>query len=154
MREEDDQIDQEERDLDRVSKSVKLRLKPVEEIYKHALTSLWLSNGSGALATMSFMSSTAKNGKLSHQFVWPLLLFVFGMICMALSTLAFLWKERQLIRAMEDARSLLDIKVRKVERPSERAGLTVNTRNMLAFLSGLLFVAGCVMGLFEILSCD
>ena len=63
-KEEDDRArDFEERDAERALGFVESRAALAEKIYSQAINSLWLGNSGAALATLSFIGATWKNGE-------------------------------------------------------------------------------------------
>jgi hypothetical protein len=132
-----------------VENFVRTRLKRATQKYDLALTSLWVGNGAGSLAVLSFIGATWENSHFPSKLLCPLGIFVFGLMTMGLGTLVTLILEARIIREMENANSILELKVGLAKRQSENAGLTFNSfGNIMAAISGLCFVLGCIVGLF------
>ena len=152
----DDQAEIDEQkleDFERVQRAIKPRLERAGRAYSQALTSLWLGNAGAAIATLSFIGAAWHNGKFPHALLLPLTLFVGGLISMGVGTISAIIRERTIIRNMEDANHILDIRLDYIERPSEEAGLTLQDwRTRMACASAIFFVLGCAVGLFELWS--
>lgn len=150
---EDRTRDFEEHDLERAQGFVQSRAELAEKIYSQAINSLWLGNSGAALATLSFIGAAWKEGAFPRSLLWPLGLFIAGIISMGIGTLVALMRERGAIERNQNAQSLLDVFSRDFQSPLERVGLARGDwRLRLAFFSGVCFVAGCVAG-FILLAC-
>jgi hypothetical protein len=152
MSEEDDDPDRQERDEALVATFVKARLRVPKKAYRQSLTTLWLGNGTAALAVLSFVgASLDKGGHFSNRLLWPLTFFVLGLISMGIGTGIYLFNERQVIYRMEEATSVWRLDTGSGQRPSEKAGLTLkDPRTIAALFSAVFFVVGCVCGLGEL----
>jgi hypothetical protein len=139
--------DFEEHDLERAQAFVRSRAELAEKIYSQAINSLWLSNSGAALATLSFIGAAWKNGGFPKTLLWPLGLFIAGMIFMGIGTLVALLRERSVVARNQQAQSILDIYSQDIWSPLERTGLSSGDwRARMALCSGICFVAGCVAG--------
>ena len=139
--------DFEEHDEERAFAFVQRRAELAEKIYSKAVNSLWLGNSGAALATLSFIGAAWKDGKVPAALLWPLGLFIAGVISMGAGTLVALMGERHVIERNQKARSLLDIFTSDIQSPLQRVGLGHGDwRLRLAFFSGACFVLGCVIG--------
>lgn len=88
--EDEDEVDEiRERELLQVFNAVKKQIDEVRPAYSHALTSLWLGNAGAALAVLSFIGASLKDGKFSHALLAPLLFFVLGLASMGIGTALF-----------------------------------------------------------------
>jgi len=144
--------DQQVRDFQRVQGLLKPRLEQAKRAYGQAITSLWIGNAGAAIATLSFIGASEHGGSFPHALLIPLTLFVAGLIFMGVGTIAVLVYERNRIRNMEEAESILDMKMDFILRPSEDAGLTLKDwRTRMACAAALCFILGCVTGLLELL---
>jgi hypothetical protein len=147
MSEEDRARDFEEHDTERAESFVRSLVEFAEKIYSQGINSLWLGNSGAALATLSFIGATWKADGFPKTLLWPLGLFILGVILMAFGTLLTLLRERGVIERNQSARSLLDIFSRDFQSPLERAGLSpTDWRTIMALCSGACFVAGCLVG--------
>src|ERR1700730_2088709 len=144
----DDRIrDFEEHDLERAQAFVQSRTERADKIYSQAINSLWFGNSGAALATLNFIGATGKDGASPRLLLWPLGLFIVGVISMGASTLVALMRERSAIARNQGAQSLLDLASRDAQSPLERVGLAPGDwRTRWALFSGVCFVAGCVVG--------
>lgn len=125
------------------------RMGRATRLYRQALNHLWLGNAGAAIATLGFLGGTWRQAAPEKTLLWPLGFFVLGLICMGLGSLVALVREGRSISDLQDADSILDIKVRSIESPRESVGLDLgNWQSRLAILSGVLFVVGCVVGFF------
>jgi hypothetical protein len=147
MTDDDQSREAQERDLMRVTAALKPRLERAEKAYGQALTSLWAGNGAAALATLSFIAATWKDGGFPRWALLPPSFFVLGVILMGIGAMATVWREARAIHRMQWATSILDMPVSVVETPAQRVGLTLDVRAVCAILSGFSFIAGCIAGL-------
>jgi hypothetical protein len=130
-----------------VHEFVKNRIARIEKVYDYSLTSLWVANAGAAIAILTFIGSTWSNGAFYRPALWPLGLFIAGLISMGVGSLLWLISERGVIRRLERVASLLNIDMQDIHTPSEGAGLWLgNARTTSALISGVLFVSGCVLG--------
>jgi hypothetical protein len=148
-KEEDDRAREfEERDVERVQSFIQLRTEVADKLFSQAINGLFLSNAGAALATLSFVGVTWKDGSFPRILLCPLALFILGLILMGAGTTVALWRERGAIARNQYANSLLDIYSRDIWSPVARVGLAPGDwRMILAALSGGCFVAGCFAGL-------
>src|SRR5712691_4937127 len=109
--------DFEERDTERAQAFVEARVELAGKVYSQAINSLWLGNSGAALATLSFVGATWKDGRFPKALLWPLGLFILGVISMGIGTLLALLRERGVIARNQEAKSLLDIFSRDFQSP-------------------------------------
>lgn len=146
--------DFEAHDADRAQAFVERHAELAEKIYSQAINSLWLGNSGAALATLSFIGAAWKDGGFPRALVWPLGLFIAGIISMGVGTLVALMRERSVIERNQKAQSLLDIFTKDFQSPLTRVGLARGDwRLRLAFCSGGCFVVRCALG-FILLACS
>lgn len=127
------------------------QLKRAERAYNQALTSLWVANGAAALATLNFVAGTWHSGSSIRGLLWPLGLFMAGLVCMGIGSTAALICESGSIIRTQYAESVLDMRVGDIKSPAEIAGLTLqNPRTVAGIVSGALFVLGCLVGFVEL----
>jgi len=152
MPDQEDDKDRAEREFSTLMEAVDHRLNDIRPAYAQALTQLWLGNAGGAVTVLSFVGATARSGVFPHMLLWPLWLFVLGLISMGVGAGLWLFSERHQVRRMEEANSLLDVTIEDgVMRPTQLAGLTLKDwRTRAAILSAVFFVAGCAAGLLEL----
>jgi hypothetical protein len=148
MAEEDGTRDQQLNDIERVQRFVEPRLERAERDYSRAMTSLWLGNAGGAVATLGFIGAIWRNTTLSPILLAPLWCFVLGFVAMGAGTICGLIADRKVIRKIEEATSVWTVPVGAAQRPSEHIGLTISDpRTLGACASAVLFVAGSLCGL-------
>lgn len=131
---------------------VRPRLERAEEAYGQALKSLWLGNAGATLSVLAFIGAAwRQGGTFPHQLIWPLWLFVLGLLSMGVGSLVSLVREGRDLRRMQKARSWTDLRGGDVPSPVERVGLTFGSwRTRAAVASGLFFFLGCIVGLIEL----
>jgi len=151
--EKDESTETQFRDAKRVRATLRPRLERAERAYSQALTSLWLGNAGAALATLSFIGAAWKNDTFSRILLWPLGLFVLGIVAMGVGAVITLIREKLAIERMQRATSIMDFHVSDIESPAERIGLTFRDyRTSTALFAGCCFIAGCVVGFFLLAS--
>src|SRR5215207_8403768 len=137
----------EEREREVVERMLEARIARAERIYDHAITSLWLGNSGAAVATLSLLGVTLKDGKPLRQLMFPLTAFIVGIVLMGLGSILALWREYRAVRSTQEARSILEVRADAIESPAEKILSFRNGRTVMALLAGAAFVVGCVSGL-------
>jgi hypothetical protein len=129
---------------------VRPRVERAEKAYNQTLASLWLGNGAAALAALSSIGAISRQGQFPSQLLWPLWLFVLGLVSMGVGAFAALVSEVRSVHSMlhANATSALDFKITDIQSPVEQAGRTFDDwRTRMALLSAIFFVSGCIVGL-------
>lgn len=145
--------DFEEHDQERAQAFVQSRLEVADKLFSQAINGLFLGNAGAALATLSFVGATWKDGTFPQALLGPLALFVLGVVSMGVGAGLALVRERGVIVRNQTAKSFLDIFTRDFQSPLERVGLAPGDwRLIMALCSGGFFVAGCIVG-FVLLAC-
>ncbi len=122
------------------------------KVYEQAITSLWVGNASATLATLSFIGATWSNGEFPRALLWPLVIFLAGVVAMAIGSIVAMISAQARIERMALANSILDFMVKDIQSPWEEIGLTFSDwRTRMAILSGALFVIGCVVGFVQLI---
>ena len=122
------------------------------DAYGFALKGLWIGNGAAAIALIGLIGTTWQGGHFAAPLIWPLICFAGALISMAIGAAASLRKQARIIRTMEDVRSVWNLPMDSIQRPSEEAGLTIiDWRTRTALIAAALFSIGCVWGFFELL---
>jgi hypothetical protein len=148
-KEEDDRARQfEERDEERAEAFIQSRIEVADGLFSQTIKGLFIGNAGAALAALTFVGATWKDGTFPKVLLCPLALFIFGLITMGAGVAVALWRERSVIVRNQHARSRLDIFTRDFQSPLSRVGLAPGDwRMIMACCSGAFFVAGCVVGL-------
>lgn len=121
------------------------------KVYEQAITSLWVGNASATLATLSFIGATWSNGEFPRALLWPLVIFLAGVVAMAIGSIVALVSARTRIERMARANSIRKFLCDDIKSPTEEIGLTLSDwRTRMAVLSGALFIIGCVVGLVQL----
>ena len=76
---------------------LKRRLDRAERIYDRALTTLWIGNAAGALATLAYITANRHDGTFTRSLLIPLVLFVLGLATIGVSSLLEFESERRAI---------------------------------------------------------
>lgn len=140
-----------ERNQRLIERYLRPRLERVDQIYRHAVNSLWIGNGGATLATLSFIAGTWRQGLSNAGMLWPLGFFLAGLICMGAGSLLALVSEGKAIKRISRINSLLDMRMGDAQHPEVEAGLTFRDRRTLtALASGALFIIGCAVGFIEL----
>jgi hypothetical protein len=129
---------------------VRPRLERAEKAYNQALASLWLGNGAAALAALSAVGAFWRQGQFPSLLLWPLWLFVLGLVSIGVGTFAALVREARSVHSMlgANATSVLDLRVADIQSPAVQVGLTFDDwRTRMAGLSAFFFLSGCISGL-------
>ena len=121
------------------------------KVYEQAITSLWVGNAGATLATLSFIGATWRNGEFPRALLWPLVIFLAGVVAMAIGSIVALVSARNRIERMARANSILNFLCDDIKSPTEEIGLKLSDwRTGMAVLSGALFIVGCVVGLVQL----
>ena len=104
----DAQADAQAQDNAGVDAFLQPRLERAERAFGQAMTSLWVGNAGAALATLSFIGATWKNNAFPKVLLWPLVLFVLGIIFMGVGALITLFRAKRSIERIQSASSVLD----------------------------------------------
>jgi hypothetical protein len=145
-----DDDDRRFREYERVQVLLRNRLEHASTLYRQAWTGLWIGNGAAAIAVVGLVGS---DRSLATSLYFPLAFFVLGLVFLGCGAGVTLWKEALVVRDIEDANSLLDIKAGSAERPSVKAGLSLqNWRTRFGLFAAGAFVIGCLTGLPGLLS--
>jgi hypothetical protein len=130
---------------------VRPRLERAEKAYNQALASLWLGNGAAALAALSAIGASWRQGQqFPSLLLWPLWFFVLGLVSMGVGAFVALVREARSVHSMlgANATSVLDLRVGDIQSPAVRVGLTFDDwRTRMAGLSAFFFLSGCIVGL-------
>lgn len=131
-----------------VREYLRKRMDRAEKVYAQAITTLWAGNAGAALATLSFVAATWKEaGNFHRPLLVPLVLFTLGVIFMGAGSLFTLIAEGRAIKRLQRADSVLDLMLDDIETPAEESALSLsNPRTLMAFLAGIAFILGCVVG--------
>lgn len=123
------------------------------KVYDRAITSLWVGNAGATLATLSFIAGTWNNGAFYSALLWPLGIFLTGVVAMAIGSIFALVSARAHINRIARAKSMLKLRlVHDIKSPAEEIGLTLSDwRTRMAMLSGIMFIVGCVVGLVQLI---
>jgi hypothetical protein len=126
-----------------------LWMQTAAKIYSHAINSLWIGNAGAALATLSFIGAAWKDGTFPRILLCPLSFFLLGLILMGIGSLLALWRVHSVLeKRNKAAETAIDVKMDDIPSPAEIVGLSIRDgRTIMALLSGICFVAGCVAGL-------
>ena len=119
------------------------------KIYAQSLSGLWLGNAGAAIAMLGLIGGIAKDRPdIVQRLLWPLSLFVLGLIALGIGAGASLIQQGALARRMEEIDSILNVRMQDIKRPTEMAGLSFRDwRTITGCLAAILFVAGCLLGL-------
>ena len=132
--------------------SLEPQLNRAVKVYEQVVTSLWLGNAGATLATLSFIGATWNNGTFNQALLWPLGIFLAGVVAMAIGSIVAMISAQARIERMALANSILDFMVKDIQSPWEEIGLTFSDwRTRMAILSGALFVIGCVVGFVQLI---
>jgi hypothetical protein len=152
----DDDQERRERELqelERVEASLRPRIDVATKLFSQAINCLLLGNSGGALATLGFIGTIAKDGTFPKVLLYPLFFFILGLVLMGIGILVALSRERGAIIRNQWATNIWDTSPRDALSPLQRVGLAPGDRRMImALLSGCCFLAGCFVG-FGILAC-
>jgi hypothetical protein len=126
----------------------KRRLEDAKSSYNQIINRLWAGNGSGTAAAVTAIGISIKDGHAPHVIsMLPLIFFVAGLIFLGIGTLVALVAETKIIREMESAQSILDLKANHFVRPSEQAGLTLsNWQTKMALGAAAAMMLGLISG--------
>lgn len=148
----DDDNDRRIQELEELHTFLERRVNRSARVYEHAITSLWLGNAGSALATLGFIGATWKNGTFDKSLLWPLGIFLAGILVMAIGAIVTLISARNRINRMAGVPSILDLMAADIKSPAEEIGLTFsNWRTVMAVLSFVLLITGVVVGFVQLL---
>src|SRR6266446_6527821 len=121
------------------------RLDDAKKSYEQAINRLWAVNAAGVFAALGgFVGGKAQSAAI---FV-ALCAFVAGLLLLAAGALYSLIIQARIIRALEDAESVLHVTAGLTRRPSEEAGLSFfSIQTVMGALSAVTFFAGVGFGL-------
>jgi hypothetical protein len=119
--------------------TLRRRLDRAERAYDRALTTLWIGNAGGALATLAYATANRHDGTFTRSLLVPLVLFVLGLASIGISSLVELEAERRAIARM----------ARETPAPavgSPVGGWRLHWRTITALISGACFSIGFIFG--------
>jgi hypothetical protein len=118
----------------------KSSLKTAAAHYKAILDRLWAGCGGGLITAVTALRYPA------NRFFWPCAIsFALGVLLLGTGALLTLWRERKLLRALEETDDILEMRVDFVERPSAHAGLELeHPQTWTALGAAVLFLLGVV----------
>jgi hypothetical protein len=115
------------------------RLARAERAYDRVLTTLWIGNAGGALATLAYATANRHDGTFTRSLLVPLVLFIVGFAVTGISSLIeFEWERRSIART-----------ARATSVPGARPPIGEwhpNWRTATALISGACFTIGFIFG--------
>jgi hypothetical protein len=132
------------RDLEIVEKILKPRRDRAERAYDRAVTTLWVGNAGGALATLAYITANRHDGTFTRSLLVPLVLFVLGLAVTGISSLIEFECERRAIVRIQRANPIPDVQSGSGRWPAEKSSL--DWRTAMALVSGTCFVVGFAFG--------
>ena len=140
------------RDLEYAEAILQPRIDAADKLFSQAINCLLLGNSGGALATLGFIGTIAKDGTFPKVLLCPLFFFLLGLLLMGIGILVALGRERRAIIRNQGATNVWDT-FPQDKSPLQRVGLASGDRRMImTVLSGCCFIAGAAVG-FGILLC-
>jgi len=124
------------------------RLEEAKSSYNQILNRLWASNGAGAATTLTVVGVSMKDGHLPPaSFLLPLSLFLLGLLMLVVGAAIALVAEARVIRNLESAESILDLRADYIKSPSEQAGLSLSSwQTRMAVGAAVALVLGVITG--------
>lgn len=125
-----------------LQESLRRHLEDAKAVYEQNINRLWAGNAGGVFAVLGALAAAkAPTGALLIAFG----AFVLGLFFLALRALSSLVSQARMIRALEEANSILDVEIGRFQRPSEANDLSFsNSRTIMALLSGVTFLGGII----------
>jgi hypothetical protein len=114
------------------------RLDRAERAYARVLTTLWIGNAGGALATLAYITANRHDGTFTRSLLVPFVLFVLGLAVIGIGSLIEFESERRALARLATSR-LPD------DRPNGDG--PPHMRSALVLLSGACFTIGFIFGL-------
>lgn len=128
-------------------KGLKRRLKETKLSYNQILNKLWVSNGAGAAASLSEVNFMLKNHKPHDLFMWPLSLFMIGLMFLFIGSIITLILDSMTIKYMESVKSIIDVNLDLFRKPSKKAGLTLSDwQTVMAICAAVSLILGVIVG--------
>jgi hypothetical protein len=120
------------------------RLEDARQSYAQTLNRLWAGNSAGTLTAIGALGA----GKLDTKELLPALcLFLAGLLSLGVGSVASLVSSVRILRAWENAESILDVKAGAILKPSEEAGFRLDIRMITGLFAATMFVLGTMWGL-------
>ena len=121
-------------------------LDDARKLYEQIVNRLWAGNAAGVFAVIG-----AIGGGKAHGFAIraALCAFLLGLLILAVGTFLSLILQARIVRDLEKAESLLDLRIESIQSSSEEIGLTISdTRTIMGLLSAMMFFVGTGCGLY------
>lgn len=148
----DEALEQQYRDFQNAQEFARPAIRRAERIYTQCVNGIWIGNAGAAIALLSFIGAIAHDYQhLAVALLWPIALFVFGLIFMGVGAAVALVREGARAKRLEILTHILDAQTGDGQKPTEAMGLTLrDPRTIGALVGTAFFVIGCIWELFDL----
>lgn len=118
------------------------RLADARKSYEQVVNRLWAGNAAGVAAVLSIIE---KSNVQKCAAIVALTVFGGGLLTLAIASFSSLVRQSQIVKSLESANSILDIRADFAKRPSEDSGLSwLSFSTWMVLVSMLMFIIGAI----------